>query len=78
MATTTSAPQGDVPARPAVSPGSKRAAKYSWLGPARLVSAIGDDLGASSYGQDTSAASRMQRLAGLAALLADWSASVLG
>ena len=54
------------------------AAKYSWLGPARLVSAIGDDLGASSYGQDTSAASRMQRLAGLAALLADWSASVLG
>lgn len=54
------------------------AAKYSWLGPARLASAINDDLGASSYGQDTSAASRMQRLAGLAALLADWAAPVLG
>ena len=54
------------------------AAKYSWLGPARLASAIDDDLGKSSYGQDTSAASRMQRLAGLAGLIAEWAASVLG
>jgi hypothetical protein len=53
-------------------------AKYSWLGPARLASAVDDDLGRSSYGRDTSAASRLRRLAGLAALIAEWSASVLG
>ena len=57
---------------------SRYAVAASWLGPARLASAIDDDLGKSSYGQDTSAASRMQRLAGLAGLIAEWAASVLG
>jgi len=54
------------------------AAKYSWLGPACLASAVRGELGKSSYGQDTSAAARMQRLAGLAGLIAEWAAATLG
>ena len=54
------------------------AAKYSWLGPARLASAVRDELEPSSYGQDTSAVARMQRLSGVAALIAGWAAPVLG
>jgi hypothetical protein len=54
------------------------AAKYSWLGPACLASAVRDELGPSSYGQDTSAVARMQRLSGVAALIAEWAAPVLG
>lgn len=54
------------------------AAKHGWLGPARPASAVRGELGASSYGQDASAVARMQRLTGLAALIAEWAASVLG
>jgi hypothetical protein len=54
------------------------AAKYSWLGPARLASAVRDELGPSSYGQDTSAVARMQRLSGVVVLIAGWAASALG
>jgi len=54
------------------------AAKYSWLGPARLASAVHDELRPSSYGQDTSAVARMQRLAGVASLIAEWAAATLG
>jgi hypothetical protein len=54
------------------------AAKYSWLGPACLASAVRDELGPSSYGQDTSAVARMRRLAGVASLISEWAAATLG
>lgn len=48
------------------------AAKYSWFGPAMAGRAVRDDLGKSSYRQDTSAASAVRRLAPLVALIAEW------
>jgi hypothetical protein len=53
------------------------AAKYSWLGPARVGSAARDDLERASYARDADAVSRLQRLTGPVALIADWAASVL-
>ena len=52
------------------------AAKYSWLGPARVGSAARDDLERASYARDTDAVSRLQRLTDLVALIAGWAASV--
>jgi hypothetical protein len=52
------------------------AAKYSWLGPARVGSAARDDLERASYTRDTDAVSRLQRLTDLVALIAGWAASV--
>lgn len=54
------------------------AAKYSWLAPARAGSAARDELGKASYASDTSAVSRLQRLAGLVALIAEWAALIDG
>ena len=54
------------------------AAKYSWLGPAMAGRAIRGELGNESYGQDASAAARIERLSGLVALIADWAAITLG
>ena len=48
------------------------AAKYSWFGPAMAVRAARDDLGRSSYRQDTSAAAAIARLTPLVTLIADW------
>lgn len=48
------------------------AAKYSWFGPTVLRRALLDDSGTSSYGQDTSAAAAVQRLAGVVTLIARW------
>jgi hypothetical protein len=48
------------------------AAKYSWFGPAMAVRAARDDLGRSSYRQDTSAAAAIRRLTPLVTLIADW------
>lgn len=48
------------------------AAKYSWFGPAMAARAARDDLGRSSYRQDTSAASAIRRLTPLVTLIADW------
>jgi Phosphotransferase enzyme family len=48
------------------------AAKYSWFGPAMAVRAARDDLGRSSYRQDTSAAAAIHRLTPLVTLIADW------
>ena len=48
------------------------AAKYSWFGPAVAARAARDDLGRSSYRQDTSAAAAIQRLTPLVTFLADW------
>jgi len=48
------------------------AAKYSWFGPAMAARAACDDLGRSSYRQDTSAAEAIQRLIPLVTLIADW------
>ena len=50
------------------------AAKYSWFGPAMAVRAARDDLGRSSYRQDTSAAAAIERLTPLVTLIADWAA----
>jgi hypothetical protein len=52
------------------------AAKYSWLGPARVGSAARDDLERASYARDTDAVSRLQRLTDLVALISGWAASV--
>ena len=52
------------------------AAKYSWLGPARVGSAARDDLERASYARDTDAVSRLQRLTDLVALIAGWAASI--
>jgi len=49
------------------------AAKYSWFGPAMAVRAARDDLGRSSYRQDTSAAAAIRRLTPVVTLIADWS-----
>jgi hypothetical protein len=54
------------------------AAKFSWFGPAMIGRAIRGDMGSASYGQDTSPAVAVERLAGLVALIADWAAAVLG
>jgi hypothetical protein len=54
------------------------AAKFSWFGPAMIGRAIRGELGNASYGQDTSAAVRIERLSGLVALIADWAAATLG
>jgi hypothetical protein len=48
------------------------AAKYSWFGPVTVGRAARDVLGNKSYGQDTSAAAAVRRLAGLVTLIADW------
>ena len=48
------------------------AAKYSWFGPAMAARAVRDDLGTSSYRQDTSAAAAVRRLAPVVTLIADW------
>jgi hypothetical protein len=48
------------------------AAKYSWFGPAMAARAARDDLGRSSYRQDTSAAAAIARLTPLVTLIADW------
>ena len=48
------------------------AAKYSWFGPAMAARAARDDLGRSSYRQDTSAAEAIRRLTPLVTLIADW------
>ncbi len=48
------------------------AAKYSWFGPAMAIRAARDDLGRSSYRQDTSAAAAIRRLTPLVTLIADW------
>lgn len=53
------------------------AAKYSWFGPATIGRAMRNDMGKSSYGQDTSATAAVQRLAGVVALIAEWSESAL-
>jgi hypothetical protein len=52
------------------------AAKYSWLGPARVGSAARDDLERASYARDTDAVSRLQRLTDLVALIGGWAASI--
>jgi hypothetical protein len=52
------------------------AAKYSWLGPARVGSAARDDLVPASYARDTDAVSRLQRLTDVITLVADWAASI--
>jgi hypothetical protein len=52
------------------------AAKYSWFGPALAARAARDDLGASSYRQDTSVASAIRRLTPLVTLIAAWAASI--
>jgi len=54
------------------------AAKYSWFGPALAVRAARDDLGRSSYGQDTSAAAAIRRLTPLVTLIADWADQITG
>jgi Phosphotransferase enzyme family len=51
------------------------AAKYSWFGPATVSRAVRDDVGTSSYRQDTSASAAIQRLAGVVALIAEWAES---
>jgi hypothetical protein len=51
------------------------AAKYSWFAPAMAVRAARDDLGRSSYRQDTSAAAAIARLTPLVTLIADWAGS---
>jgi hypothetical protein len=51
------------------------AAEYSWFGPAMAARAARNDLGESSYRQDTSAASAMQRLAPLVTLITAWAAA---
>ncbi len=48
------------------------AAKYSWFGPAMAARAARDDLGRSSYRQDTSATEAIARLTPLVTLIADW------
>ena len=48
------------------------AAKYSWFGRAMAARAARDDLGRSSYRQDTSAAEAIRRLTPLVTLIADW------
>jgi hypothetical protein len=48
------------------------AAKYSWFGPAMAARAARDDLGRSSYRQDTSAADAIRRLTPLVTLITDW------
>ena len=48
------------------------AAKYSWFSPAMALRAARDDLGRSSYRQDTSAAAAIRRLTPLVTLIADW------
>lgn len=48
------------------------AAKYSWFGPAMATRAARDDLGRSSYRQDTSAVSAIERLIPLVTVIADW------
>ena len=48
------------------------AAKYSWFGCAMAARAARDDLGRSSYRQDTSAAEAIRRLTPLVTLIADW------
>jgi hypothetical protein len=53
------------------------AAKYSWFGPAMAARAARDDLGRSSYRQDTSAADAIRRLTPLVTLLTDWAAPLL-
>jgi hypothetical protein len=52
------------------------AAKYSWLGPARVGSAARDDLERASYARDTDAVSRLQRLTDVVALIVGWAASI--
>lgn len=53
------------------------AAKYSWLGPARVGSAARDDAVSASYARDADAVSRLLRLTDLVALIAEWSTWVL-
>jgi len=48
------------------------AAKYSWFAPAVAGRAARDNIGRSSYGQDTSAAAAARRVTGLVTLIADW------
>jgi hypothetical protein len=52
------------------------AAKYSWFGPAMAARAARDDLGRSSYRQDTSAAAAIRRLTPLVTLLTDWAGRI--
>jgi hypothetical protein len=52
------------------------AAKYSWFGPAVAARAARDDLGRSSYRQDTSAAAAVRRLTPLVTLLTDWASRI--
>ena len=53
------------------------AAKYSWFGPAMAGHAARDDLGTSSYRQDTSAAAAIGRLTPVVTLIADWATAAL-
>ncbi|MGH3149652.1 MAG: hypothetical protein ACRDOB_02835 [Streptosporangiaceae bacterium] len=53
------------------------AAKYSWFGPAMAARAARDDLGKSSYRQDTSAAAAIRRLTPLVTLIADLATAAL-
>ena len=48
------------------------AAKYSWFPPAIAGRAARDQLGPSSYGQDTSATAAAHRVTALVTLIADW------
>ena len=53
-------------------------AKYSWFGPAVLSRAVNNDPGTSSYREDLSPASAVQRTAELVAFIAHWSRTVHG
>jgi hypothetical protein len=48
------------------------AAKYCWFGPAVVGRALRDDPGNQSYGQDSSAAAKLERVTGLVTLIAQW------
>jgi hypothetical protein len=48
------------------------AAKYAWFAPAIAGRAARDNIGRSSYGQDTSAAAAARRVTSLVTLIAEW------
>jgi hypothetical protein len=52
------------------------AAKYSWFGPAMAARAARDNLGPSSYRQDTSATAALRRLTPLVTLITDWATRI--
>jgi hypothetical protein len=54
------------------------AAKYAWFAPAVAGRAARDNIGRSSYGQDTSAAATARRVTSLVTFIADWAEAAAG